>query len=71
MFTSPKLIESVARMNLGHRPVAVAFPDEPPSSLSRIDRASASRLRLLEARVRRTRPPKTITTARSALSPTG
>src|ERR1700730_18818077 len=42
MPTSPKLMESVARMNLGHHPVAVAFLDQPPSGLARIDRASAA-----------------------------
>ena len=35
-------MESVARMNLGHYPVAVAFLDQPPSGLARIDRASAA-----------------------------
>jgi uncharacterized protein (DUF169 family) len=42
MPTSPKRLESVARMNLGHQPVAIAFLDQPPTDLSRIDRASAA-----------------------------
>jgi uncharacterized protein (DUF169 family) len=35
-------MESVARMNLGHQPVAIAFLDHPPAGLSRLDRALAA-----------------------------
>ena len=35
-------MEAVASMNLSHHPIAIAFLDQPPAGLSRIDRASAA-----------------------------